>query len=396
MPELRDIDVQNLMDINKGAWDDDVLDELFNDRDRQLIRRIPIPGRSRCDSWFWMLDNKGQFTVRSVYKQLQGSFDMQYKSFWHRLWSLKIPSKVACFLWRVCRGVLPTLMALVSKHVQVNVVCPWCYMDSESDVHILFECDFARTVWAMTGLQDYVLRRVNESCFDILVRVFQVVTRDQCAMIGMVCWSLWNRRNKWVWERVNGSAFGTKAAAVNLLVEWRRAREVDVSRRPRVENECMGWNKPSGQWVKINVDAALSRDGFVGTGAVIRDSAGHFVRARVSRVAGNWQPREAEALSLKEALSWVKELNYDYCVFESDSKQLVDACNGQEGESYFHTIVSDCVDLCKHFNHVLVQFVRRSANGVAHLLATHSMSGPREWDVHPPEFIHHVLSSDII
>lgn len=74
--ELRDIDVQNLMDINKGAWDDDVLDDLFNDRDRQLIRRIPIPGRSRSDSWFWMLDNKGQFTVRSVYKQLQGSFDM--------------------------------------------------------------------------------------------------------------------------------------------------------------------------------------------------------------------------------------------------------------------------------------------------------------------------------
>lgn len=121
------------------------------------------------------------------------------------------------------------------------------------------------------------------------------------------------------------------------------------------------------------------------------ETSGHFVRARVSRVAGNWQPREAEALNLKESLSWVKELNYDYCVFEYDSKQLVDTCNGQEGESYFHTIVSDCVVLCKHFNHVLVQFVGRSANGVAHLLANHFMSGLREWDVHPPEFIHHEI-----
>lgn len=91
----------------------------------------------------------------------------------------------------------------------------------------------------------------------------------------------------------------------------------------------------------------------------------------------------------------MKELKYDYCIFESDSQQLVNACNDEEGASYFHTIVSDCVDLCKHFNHVLVQFVRRSANGVAHLLATHSTSGLREWNVNPAEFIHHVLHSDI-
>lgn len=74
----------------------------------------------------------------------------------------------------------------------------------------------------------------------------------------------------------------------------------------------------------------------------------------------------------------------------------MEQATGEDGASYFHTIVSDCIDLCKHFNHVIVQFVRGSANGVTHLLATHSTSGLREWVDNPPEFIHHVLSFEFI
>lgn len=74
------------------------------------------------------------------------------------------------------------------------------------------------------------------------------------------------------------------------------------------------------------------------------------------------------------------------------------ACNGQGGDSYFHTIVFDCVQEFKHFDQVLVQFVFRSANCVAHVLAgaVHSMSGLVEWHVAPPDFLYHVLENDNI
>lgn len=68
----------------------------------------------------------------------------------------------------------------------------------------------------------------DESCMDVFVRVFHAINRDQCALIGMVCWILWNHRNKWVWERANSSAFGVKATALNLLADWRRAHEAIV------------------------------------------------------------------------------------------------------------------------------------------------------------------------
>ncbi|KAL8112103.1 hypothetical protein AgCh_019707 [Apium graveolens] len=79
IPELHNINVQSLIDIYTNTWDSDLLDELFNDRDRQLIRRVPIPLQPKCDSWFWLLNPKGQFIVKSMYQQLQGPYDMSFR-----------------------------------------------------------------------------------------------------------------------------------------------------------------------------------------------------------------------------------------------------------------------------------------------------------------------------
>lgn len=47
-------------------------------------------------------------------------------------------------------------------------------------------------------------------------------------------------------------------------------------------------------------------------------------------------------------------------MFESDAKLLVDAIN---------TIFEDCSKFFKHYDEVLVRYVLRSANSVAHTLA---------------------------
>lgn len=53
------------MDEHGSKWDEDVLNDLCNDRDKRLIKQIPIPIRSRSDSWYWILDDKGEFSVKS-------------------------------------------------------------------------------------------------------------------------------------------------------------------------------------------------------------------------------------------------------------------------------------------------------------------------------------------
>lgn len=94
-----------------------------------------------------------------------------------------------------------------------------------------------------------------------------------------------------------------------------------------------------------------------------------FLRAQSKAIVQRTQPREAEALNLKEALSWTKQWIDFKCVFELDAKGLLDTINGSDRQSYFDAMVEDCNKLIKQFKEVLVIFVPRSANTVAHLLA---------------------------
>ncbi|KAL8103570.1 hypothetical protein AgCh_027952 [Apium graveolens] len=248
MPEeLSEIVVQNLMMEDRREWDDEILRDICNERDMTLIKQIPIPMRSREDTWFWIFDDKGVFTV----------------------------------------------------HV-------------EDSRHVLFNCDFARQVWSSVGLQNLT----------------------------------------------------------TLEPDWKKARESESVKNMAQKTGSRSWVKPPAGWIKINIDASWGlQPGSVGLGNVVRDETGNFLRARCSTTHATTQPRDAEALSLREALSWIKQWRRTKCIFETDSKLLVDALNGVRGRTYFDTIVSDCLELVKHFDDVLFAFTYRSANNVAHMLA---------------------------
>lgn len=63
--ELEHATVANLMNDDRGGWDEEVLDDIFNARDRELIKRIPVSLRLQQDSWFWNMEQTGLFTVKS-------------------------------------------------------------------------------------------------------------------------------------------------------------------------------------------------------------------------------------------------------------------------------------------------------------------------------------------
>ncbi|XP_074352457.1 uncharacterized protein LOC141691585 [Apium graveolens] len=126
----------------------------------------------------------------------------------------------------------------------------------------------------------------------------------------MVCWSLWNRRNNWVWNMIAGLVFGAHASALNILHDWKRSQTKKHSSRPVISSSPRRWFPPPQGWIKVNIDAAIfEATGSIWISSVIRNDAGEFIRARVQRISANMQPRETEAFSLKEALSWTKDLN---------------------------------------------------------------------------------------
>ncbi|KAF2325568.1 hypothetical protein GH714_030451 [Hevea brasiliensis] len=64
--------------------------------------------------------------------------------------------------------------------------------------------------------------------------------------------------------------------------------------------------------------------------------------------------------------------------------------------SYVYVLAKDCLSIATEIEFVSFNFVRRSANGVAHVLAqtTQSMSASGEWLDLPPPFIVNALVFD--
>ena len=90
--------------------------------------------------------------------------------------------------------------------------------------------------------------------------------------------------------------------------------------------------------------------------------------SRLSR--GSCPPEVVDTLSIKEALSWIKENNQEDVVLETNCLLVVQALRSKiRMDSYFGSIIEDCKSLWTKPTHVNICFVQRSANKVAHSFA---------------------------
>ncbi|XP_074377050.1 uncharacterized protein LOC141718568 [Apium graveolens] len=145
------------------------------------------------------------------------------------------------------------------------------------------------------------------------------------------------------------------------------------------------WKQPIEDKVKVNTDAALFEDsGQYSFAMVARDHKGDMLEARTCCKQGTVTPEMAEAIGVKEALSWVKNKGWTNVVMESDCLLLIQAIRCSSVHlSYFDTVVKECKKLLCDLGdrNVILNFVKRSANKVAHYLARHTSSlADRTWN----------------
>lgn len=60
----------------------------------------------------------------------------------------------------------------------------------------------------------------------------------------------------------------------------------------------------------------------MGFGLVRRNSNGNFIAAKGLTLNGLYTPKEAEAIGVREALCWLKQLKLDHVIIEMDALQL--------------------------------------------------------------------------
>lgn len=192
----------------------------------------------------------------------------------------------------------------------------------------------------------------------------------------MVCWPVWKARNDKVWQqRVRGVEEVVVFADITLD-RWRKAQ--DRGNIPTLRPLCVGdglelWIKPDSG-IKVNVDAAIfDQDGKYGFGVLVRDSAGSLVKVMARWQIGRIDPEVAEAIGIKEALSWAKTQNFYSIALESDSLVAVEAIRSSfKLRSAFGLVVDECKEMLGFVPHVSLNFIKRSANRGEYFIAINS------------------------
>lgn len=131
---------------------------MFAHRTRMEILSIPLGSNFAHDVLVWKENKSRYFTVKSTYQvtcklneqtRVEHSAATSYRHIWSRIWKLNIPPKVRAFVWRTCSNIFPTRDNLHRKKLRIKPRCELCCQHHESIGHLLWECSFARNVWAI-------------------------------------------------------------------------------------------------------------------------------------------------------------------------------------------------------------------------------------------------------
>ncbi|KAK4284117.1 hypothetical protein QN277_000990 [Acacia crassicarpa] len=144
-------------------------------------------------------------------------------------------------------------------------------------------------------------------------------------MFGVAIWRLWGWRNSSIFDS-NFSKPPCPAAII--LHSWRKfAILFDLNQDvPNVglaiEGELI-WERPPMNWVKLNVDGAVSRrSSLAGVGELLRGWKGEWI-AGFTKSVGICNANSAEEWAIWEGLNLAWDLGFKKIVLESDAQELV-------------------------------------------------------------------------
>ena len=125
----------------------------------------------------------------------------------------------------------------------------------------------------------------------------------------MIGWMLWKNRNDIVWRGKRNNARFLVNLASRMLYKWTtiQSPQIDLVSNLQGHHGFVIWSSPPPGKVKINIDAALfPPQKKIGVGCIVRDAKGIMLSGFSKPITGNYTAKEAKALGVREALSWLK------------------------------------------------------------------------------------------
>lgn len=169
----------------------------------------------RPDFFTWKYNKSGQMTVKSAYwlaltkkaeTNLPDAFmEPSINGLKDRVWKVQTLPKIRVFLWKTLSAALPTADLLLARGMKVDNRCQTCGGETDSINHLLFECCFARQVWAIFLIPH---RRGGFDEFSIYTNInylldlkdIRYLKEEDRKVWPWILWNLWKRRNEMLFE----------------------------------------------------------------------------------------------------------------------------------------------------------------------------------------------------
>ncbi|KAM6551132.1 hypothetical protein CsatB_000940 [Cannabis sativa] len=170
-PGLVNHKVSSLICIDRHQWDKEILDDMFDDRDLNLIISILLPLTVQKDGWTWSKEKTGVYLVKSAYRWLQ-NHDISAgldSNFWIAFWKINLQPKSLAF-WS-------------------------CW--HRSSVNIIPSSHQSFHKWFQDVMKDNNPTQIEEAL--------------------MVTWAIWNARNKLLWNQKRKEAEHWTKPGANMV-----------------------------------------------------------------------------------------------------------------------------------------------------------------------------------
>uniref|UniRef100_A0A2N9EEZ1 Reverse transcriptase domain-containing protein n=1 Tax=Fagus sylvatica TaxID=28930 RepID=A0A2N9EEZ1_FAGSY len=288
--------VSCLIDSTFRCWIDTKLSDIFDEETIMAIKKIPIPASQATDKLVWILDSKGNFSVKLVFNTNQQPLVEDDDGLWKKLWKLKIHERYRVLVWRIATGILPTRLNLTSKMVARAIWfgTSWAVhanhftVNSNLDI-IKLLCDPSLPTNTAVPSRDIIDQTT-----------IQFVTTLNC---------IWNLRNHVVHKDHNFNILVViKNLEIRIMEHIQALVEPNFSDETK-ENNSTVWQAPQPGSIKLNVDASILSDkAFIAV--IARDSGGSLVKAWTKQ-AVTLDPAMAEAAAINWSLelAWLKVLS---------------------------------------------------------------------------------------
>ena len=378
--------VSDLIDFENNEWKLDVIEANFNARDVRCILSIPLSSHCMKDELTWAYTKDACYSVKTAYMLGKGGNLDNFHQAWVDLWCMDVSPKVRHFLWRVCTDTLPVRGLLVHRHLAATASCPWGCGHDESQVHSIFHCPCLLDLWRESGCDELRQRASAPNMCDMLVG-WRGLPSEIKIKGAFLAWGIWGARNQLVFNNVQ-TPHQVILTRVSRWVEehGKYAKHIYPSRVAHVGSSPRVWSAPPLGIVKLNVDASLAVEGWIGLGVVARDSTGHVLFAATRRVRAHWSAEISEAKAIEMAVRLGRRFGLRDILVESDCQTIVHRLSKNaiflaDLDLVLHNILSSSM----YYSSVAWSHVKRDGNSVAHNLAKLIPFGFEQiWENHCP------------